>query len=1384
LLDTDGTTFVPGADLVVGSSGGIGVAPNGPFDGTLAPNTWYRVGFVVIQDQSTVRTYINGVELGITTLGGNQAGIDGRLGLTANGLALLLANTVGTASLGYVNSIQLRDVALNAGQMEALGGPSAAGIPQTIPPVPSFVQSRNPGLNATGVNPRPNVSVVLNQGDTTITGGSIQLSLDGVNLATSVASTPPTSTATASVATPLDPNSTHSLRVAWTDSAAGAKSNTWSFTVQQYQVINLPAPFYMETFDGVAEAAFPTDWFETNNTTTAIAGFDLTDPESDAYKGWVVITTNTLGIAKGAAPLFVPPILVNGEFLTAIANDKLCYAESDSRGGSQVQMLFVTNINCSGRANVFLSFRSIYAQNQDSIASVEYSIDGGANWQPALYMLDDQNQAADIIRTNGVIDVEATYNTARADQAYGLAYGAFIGAPVSTALIPFTSGRINDDLVESIRVELIRLPLADNQPNVSLRFMQAGTGSWWFGIDEVGLYVINTPVITAQPQPRTINATETTTFTVAATSSSPLSYQWQRSGTNIANSGNYSGVTTATLTVSNADTNDNGSYRCVVSNSGGGVNSSAATLTVIDLPVVTTQPAPVLVSAGFPATFSVAAMGRPTLNYQWYRDTTPVGGNSATFTIASTVAGDAGAYRVVISNVTGSATSAPAALVVVSDPITSSLVTHLKFDNNYNDSTGRGNNATAVGAPGFNSGGRLGQAFEYTTVGAAAIYNYATLNYPPDLHFTASTDFTISLWSKITPGSKSSDPPLIANKNWDSGSNIGFVLGVQGNNNFEMNYREECPNTRKDFDSAVNMTDGQWHHVVFSVQRGGAMRTFIDGVLLNTQASVNAGNSPTTIDTDPAINDNQNCTGNGTRNANAINIGQDGRGIYNISITNALMDDLGIWRRALTPQEAVAIYHASFFGNDLANANVGGPVPLPQITQQPTNQVVSEGGAASFRVSATGGVPLSYQWRLGSVDIAGATNNVYNLAAAYGTNAGNYTVVVSNPGGSVTSSPPATLTVVTLPVISGQPQSVTNNQNLDVTFSVTASGGALSYQWKRNDVDIPGATNATLPLASIYPALAGVYLVEVRNTVGPVTSSPATLTVNPVPPPRLTGQWDFQNGNLAATLGLPLEYFNATIQADTSFGTTTSFGIGNIAGNPAAVLRFAPSTALWQGYRMYHNTAPNGGSTNVSQWTLIFDVYYPPASHNRWRSFLQTSLDGSSDGEFFVNNNNGIGISGNYQGTVAPEAWQRIAFAVDMSSPLSPAVAKWINGVKVGYQTGLGGGINGRFTLQPYALLFADEDGETAEAYVSSVQFWNGKLPDPLIASMGAPTASKLPGAISATRVAGGVEIYRTGGLGLEQADNVTGPWTEIVGAANPLVVPATNASKYYRPKF
>ncbi len=1362
LVDTDASLFVPGADLIINAAGGIGVPPNGPFDGNIAANTWYRIAFAVTADQ--VRKYINGVEVGSQA----GAGFEGRLALDASTVSTrILANTVGEATLGYVNSIQLRDVALSGGQIGALGGPSADGIPQVIPAVPSFVVSRTPGINATGVGPQPEISVVLDQGDTTINSGSIQIKLDGATLTRVVNATPPTYTATAQTPAILDPNSSHSVEVTWQDSVAGSKSSTWSFTVANYQNVILPAPFYLENFDAVAEGAMPAGWVVTNNTSTHVAGEDLNDVRSDTYKNFVVISRDrVLGLNFDAARrLALPPIVLNGTILPSLVSGNFAYAESDIRSANQVQVMFTHDINCTGKSNIFVAWKSTYEQNQDSIGSVEYSIDGGANWLPVIYYIDDKEVGGDVIRTNGVIDIGATLGTPRGDQAYGLAYSNYIGAPVSTALIPYIAGRIDDDRLHAKRIEVVRIPQADNAATVRFRFGQAGTASWYFGVDDFGLYEVNTPVIIAQPQNRTINATESTTFSVAATSPTPLTYQWQRNGVSLSNAGHYSGVNTDTLTVSNAEPEDAGSYRCIVSNDSGPVNSSLATLTIIDAPAITVQPSSVLVSAGFPAAFSVSAMGRPPLSYQWLHDGAPVGGNTSTLNLASTVAGDAGQYRVVITNVTGATTSSVVALTVVSSGITDALIAHLKFDNDYNDASGRGNHATPIGSPAFNTGGRLGQAFQYTT-SAGVEQHYATLGYPEDLQFGSSTDFSIAFWSKIAPGSKSSDPAILGNKNWDSGNNTGYVLGVQGNNNFEWNYREEAPSTRKDFDSTINFTDGEWHHVVFSVQRGVVARTIVDGVLVDTRAIVNEGNPPTSIDT-----------------TLAVNIGQDGTGTYGASVTNALIDDVGFWRRALTTQEAQAIYNASFSGKNLAEAEVGGTVTPPEITVQPVDQVASDGAPASFSVTATGGVPITYQWRFWGTNIVGAVSSTYSIAAASSANVGEYSVVVSNPGGSVTSSV-VTLSVISLPVISAHPQSRTNNQNLDVSFSVTATGGALEYQWKHNGTDIPGATEATLYLHSIYPAQAGAYTVEVRNSSGPVLSDAAALTVIAVPPPRLTGQWDFQDGDLAATLGQPLDYFDAKVQTDTSFGSTTGLGIGNIAGAPANVLHFVHSSSPWGGYKMLHNASPNGGGAYVNQYTIIFDVYYPAASNNKWRSFFQTATGNNNDGEFFVNTANGIGISGNYQGNVTAEAWHRIAFAVDLSSPLSPAVAKWIDGVKVGYQTGLSGGRDGRFSLDPMALLFGDEDGDQAETFVSSVQFWNGKLPDPLLAAMGTPTADKLPGAIVARRVPTGVEIYRTGGLGVEEASSVNGPWTEVVGAANPLVVPATGGPKYYRPKF
>lgn len=84
----------------------------------------------------------------------------------------------------------------------------------------------------------------------------------------------------------------------------------------------------------------------------------------------------------------------------------------------------------------------------------------------------------------------------------------------------------------------------------------------------------------------------------------------------------------------------------------------------------------------------------------------------------------------------------------------------------------------------------------------------------------------------------------------------------------------------------------------------------------------------------------------------------------------------------------------------------------PAITTQPANASVTSGGSASFSVVATGTAPLSYQWLLNGTAIAGATSSTFSISSAASSNAGSYTVTVSNQAGSVTSNA-ATLTVTT-----------------------------------------------------------------------------------------------------------------------------------------------------------------------------------------------------------------------------------------------------------------------------------------------------------------------------------------------------------------------------------
>ncbi len=183
------------------------------------------------------------------------------------------------------------------------------------------------------------------------------------------------------------------------------------------------------------------------------------------------------------------------------------------------------------------------------------------------------------------------------------------------------------------------------------------------------------PSITTQPASQTVTAAQTASFSVAATGTAPLNYQWNKNGAAI------SGATSSSYTTPATTSSDTGAQLTVkVSNTAGSVISSAAALTVNPAPVapsITTQPASQTVTAGQTASFSVVASGTAPLGYQWQKNSVAIAGaTSSSYTTPVTTSSDNGAlFTVVVSNTTGSLTSIAATLTVSAAPVAPSITT-------------------------------------------------------------------------------------------------------------------------------------------------------------------------------------------------------------------------------------------------------------------------------------------------------------------------------------------------------------------------------------------------------------------------------------------------------------------------------------------------------------------------------------------------------------------------------------------------------------------------------------------------------------------------------------------------------------------------------------
>jgi hypothetical protein len=209
------------------------------------------------------------------------------------------------------------------------------------------------------------------------------------------------------------------------------------------------------------------------------------------------------------------------------------------------------------------------------------------------------------------------------------------------------------------------------------------------------------PGFSTQPANQSVTAGQTATFSVTATGTTPLAYQWQKNNSNV------SGATSLSYTTPATVSGDSGAkFRVVVTNSAGNATSNSATLTVTAAPVgpsITTQPASQTVTVGQTATFSVVAAGTAPLTYQWQKNNANISNaTSSSYTTPATVSGDNQAtFRVMVTNSVTSVPSNPATLTV--NPVVASAGTDVTTYHNDIARTGQNTTETVLTQANVNS---------------------------------------------------------------------------------------------------------------------------------------------------------------------------------------------------------------------------------------------------------------------------------------------------------------------------------------------------------------------------------------------------------------------------------------------------------------------------------------------------------------------------------------------------------------------------------------------------------------------------------------------------------------------------------------------------------
>lgn len=651
------------------------------------------------------------------------------------------------------------------------------------------------------------------------------------------------------------------------------------------------------------------------------------------------------------------------------------------------------------------------------------------------------------------------------------------------------------------------------------------------------------PVITTQPTDQSVYEFGRATFTIQAEGSPAPTYQWQAKSND--KWVDLSGATGASYQTNALHLSSSGKvYRCVVTNSKGSVQSSEATLTVLQSygPAIEKQPVSQAAAVGETATFEVLAAGAPAPTYQWQRlvgsDWQDISGaTSAVYQTQPVTAADDGTrYRCKATvEMRGYLFSVDVSLRVGAPK--SIVITKQPTDQTVYKSESAGFSLTATGIPEPSCQWQtltdgvwtdikdaLGATYTtpaYHTVGDAASFRCRLSNtqgtvYSNTVNVRVIED-VITMTAQptnqsVVEGQKATfsltaegRPDLyyvwqkLVNGYWEQ------IIGAPNTSSYQTNETTLADNGSVYRCEVFNQNDRIYsNEVTLTVYETGAP-------IIGTQptdVTVMEGESAEfvlTVSGDPAPTYQwQTLDGSQWKD-----IAGETKARYVLQIALG-HDDGKKFRCVATNVKGVAT-------SSEATLHV---LYRATITKQPEDQTVNAGDYAVFTVEAEGNPAPTYQWRIsdggGWRDIAGAKSASYTTGVLGLTDSGTQYLCAVRNGGSENTSRIATLTVkaVERPFFTQNPSDQRVMEGQPATFTVEVTGNpAPTYQWQRNRVNIEGATSASYTIAAVsMDDHNAEFRCVAENKLAKIPSLEAKLMVTPMPkPPMITQHPASQN---------------------------------------------------------------------------------------------------------------------------------------------------------------------------------------------------------------------------------------------------------------------------------